>query len=102
MFHQIMMTNYPKNRVYFNRLEPLSSENHPSIRGRGEAAKGGENTGRTRGEVSLSETIREEAWQAHRDLNPDKRYQKPLCYHYTMSLMKSGTVEMLLTSSSIL
>ena len=25
-------------------------------------------------------------WQAHRDLNPDKRYQKPLCYHYTMSL----------------
>ncbi len=25
-------------------------------------------------------------WQADRDLNPDKQYQKLLCYHYTIGL----------------
>lgn|GEM_PF-5350397 len=28
-------------------------------------------------------------WQARRDLNPDKQYQKLLCYHYTTGLRKN-------------
>jgi hypothetical protein len=30
-------------------------------------------------------------WLPHQDSNLEKRYQKPVCYHYTMGqLLKSG------------
>ncbi len=33
-------------------------------------------------------------WQARRDLNPDKQYQKLLCYHYTTGLQRTQQIDL--------